>query len=143
MKAILCLALLLTLSAAYYEKQTQCCTSGQYWSNSDAECKACNASCTDCDENSEGHDNNDLTGCVCAGANCAPKMCDGSGCTACTDDTYNLSSGACFKCTDSNCTACSAAAATCTACAAKFALVGTSCQGCSVGCSVCANSTTC
>jgi len=143
MKAILCLALLLTLSAAYYETQTQCCTAGQYWDNTAKECKTCNASCTDCDENSSTHDNNDLTGCVCAAADCKATMCDGTGCTECTDNTFNLASGACFKCSDSNCSTCPAAAATCTACKQYFALVGTACQGCSVGCSVCLNSTTC
>lgn len=73
-------------------------------------------------------------------------MCDGSGCTECantTDVTYNLASGACFVCSDSNCTACAAAAATCTACKSGFALVSAACQACSAGCSICETSAIC
>lgn len=79
------------------------------------------------------HNNDEFTGCVCADLTCALGMCDAVGCTACaakadaTEDPYNLASGLCFDCSDSNCLTCPAAAGTCTSCASGYALVSGAC----------------
>lgn len=132
MKTVVILLLALACTNAYYAAQTQCCAAGSFWDNANEACAACNASCTNCDENSETHDNNDLTGCVCAAANCTPGMCDATGCTQCMavaagETAYTLAGGACFTCADANCTSCPTAATTCAACTAGHALVAGAC----------------
>lgn len=95
------------------------------------------------------HNNDDLTGCVCAADNCKEGMCDGSGCLECeiktdaTETPYTLAGGDCYDCSDSNCLLCPAVAGTCTSCGSGYALVSGACQACSGGCDICLDSTTC